>query len=88
MKTGALVLPEITFGMIEASTTRRPSSPRTRSRSSTTAIESGEGDVAELTRLAVKAIDKAATKGVIHKNQAARRKSRLAARAARASSAS
>ena len=30
-----------------------------------------------LTRLAIKRIDKAATKGVIHKNQAARRKSRL-----------
>jgi small subunit ribosomal protein S20 len=56
---------------------------RTRTKNVDAAIESGEGDVAELTRLAVKAIDKAATKGVIHKNQAARRKSRLAARAAR-----
>jgi small subunit ribosomal protein S20 len=32
--------------------------------------------------LAIKRIDKAATKGVIHKNQAANRKSRLMKRAA------
>ena len=35
-------------------------------------------------RLAVKRIDKAASKGVIHKNQAANRKSRLMKRAAKA----
>jgi small subunit ribosomal protein S20 len=34
--------------------------------------------------MAVKRIDKAATKGVIHKNAAARRKSRLARRVAAA----
>ena len=34
--------------------------------------------VAEATRVAVKRIDKAAAKGVLHKNTAARRKSRLA----------
>ena len=35
--------------------------------------------------LAVKALDKAAQKGIIHKNQAARRKSRLAKTAAKLS---
>lgn len=34
-------------------------------------------NVVEAARLAVKAIDKAAQRGIIHKNQAARRKSRL-----------
>jgi small subunit ribosomal protein S20 len=42
----------------------------------------------EALRLAVKRIDKAAAKGVIHKNAAARRKSRLARRIAASSSAS
>jgi len=37
--------------------------------------------VAEALRLAIKALDKAAQSGVIHKNQAARRKSRIAAAA-------
>jgi small subunit ribosomal protein S20 len=49
------------------------------------AIEAGEGDLDELTRQAVKSIDKAAAKGIIHKNQAARRKSRLVAKTHRAS---
>ena len=40
MMEGALVLPEVSVGMIEASATRRPSMPWTRSRSSTTAIGS------------------------------------------------
>ena len=35
------------------------------------------GDGAEALRLAVKRLDKAAAKGIIHKNQAANRKSRL-----------
>jgi small subunit ribosomal protein S20 len=38
----------------------------------------GTEDQAEALRQAMKRIDKAATKGVIHKNAAARRKSRLA----------
>jgi small subunit ribosomal protein S20 len=58
---------------------------RTRTKNVDAAIESGEGDVGELTRLAIKSIDKAASKGIIHKNQAARRKSRLAAKVAKAS---
>lgn len=55
------------------------------------AIESGEV-TDELIRQAVKALDKAAEKGVLHKNNVARRKSRLmkrlaAARAAQSASA-
>ncbi len=42
------------------------------------AIESGDVDAArEATLKAVSALDKAATKGVIHKNNASRRKGRL-----------
>jgi len=37
----------------------------------------GTDDNAEQVRLAIKRLDKAAAKGVIHPNQAARRKSRL-----------
>jgi len=47
------------------------------------AIESGELDAARLATVeAVKALDKAAEKGVVHKNNAARRKSRLMKRLA------
>ena len=44
------------------------------------AVRAGEGQTEtapELLLLAVKRLDKAASKGIIHKNQAARRKSRL-----------
>jgi small subunit ribosomal protein S20 len=42
------------------------------------AIQEGEKDEAVLaTRRAISALDKAAEKGIIHKNNAARRKSRL-----------
>ncbi|MBQ6344367.1 MAG: 30S ribosomal protein S20 [Anaerolineaceae bacterium] len=41
------------------------------------AIESGADNQEELVYAAVKALDKAAQKGVIHKNNVARRKSRL-----------
>jgi len=42
------------------------------------AIEGGEKETAiEATRQAISALDKAAEKGIIHKNNAARRKSRL-----------
>jgi small subunit ribosomal protein S20 len=42
------------------------------------AIEAGEKDSAvEATQVAIRVLDKAAQKGIIHKNNAARRKSRL-----------
>ena len=50
---------------------------KTRTKVVTTAAEAGDENVDERTRLAIKRLDKAASKGVIHKNQAARRKSRL-----------
>ncbi len=55
---------------------------RTRTKRAITALEEGAEDGAEALRLAVKRIDKAAAKGVIHKNQAANRKARLMRRAA------
>jgi small subunit ribosomal protein S20 len=50
---------------------------RTRTKNAVAASSAGASDAAERLRLAVKRIDKAAAKGVIHPNQAARRKSRL-----------
>jgi small subunit ribosomal protein S20 len=50
---------------------------KTRTKNALLAAENGAEDSAERLRLAVKRIDKAAAKGVIHPNQAARRKSRL-----------
>ncbi|MGH8981283.1 MAG: 30S ribosomal protein S20 [Acidimicrobiales bacterium] len=58
---------------------------RTRSKAAVAAAESGREDSLEALRIAVKRIDKAAAKGVVHKNQAANRKSRLMRRIARAS---
>ena len=49
----------------------------TRTRAALAAVEQDEESADEALRLAVKRIDKAAAKGVIHKNTAARRKSRL-----------
>lgn len=63
----------------------RPLELRTRTKSAVTAAETGAETAADAERLAMKRIDKAATKGVIHKNAAARRKSRLAKRLAAAS---
>jgi small subunit ribosomal protein S20 len=57
---------------------------RTRTKRAINAIDGDMEDVEEALRLAVKRIDKAAAKGVIHKNQAANRKARLMKRAARA----
>lgn len=49
----------------------------TRTRTALEAIDAGSPDAADAVRLAVKRIDKAASKGVLHKNTAARNKSRL-----------
>jgi small subunit ribosomal protein S20 len=50
---------------------------KTRVKNALTAAGEGADDADAATRLAVKRLDKAAAKGVIHKNQAARRKARL-----------
>jgi small subunit ribosomal protein S20 len=60
---------------------------RTRTKRAITAIDGGMEDTDEALRLAIKRIDRAAAKGVIHKNQAANRKARLMKRAARAANA-
>ncbi len=54
---------------------------RTRTKKALSALEGGTDDAGEMLRLAVKRIDKAAASGVIHKNQAANRKSRIMRRA-------
>ena len=59
---------------------------KTRVKNALTSAETGAENSGEAMRLAVKRIDKAAAKGVIHKNAAARKKSRLAKRIAAASS--
>lgn len=53
---------------------------KTRVKSAVTAATAGADNVEEATRTAIKRLDKAASKGIIHKNQAARRKSRLVKR--------
>jgi small subunit ribosomal protein S20 len=53
---------------------------KTRVRTATDAAEAGADDAEAKLKAAIKRIDTAAAKGVIHKNQAARRKSRLVAR--------
>jgi small subunit ribosomal protein S20 len=55
---------------------------RTRVKAAVTTAPAGGDESAEALRLAIKRIDKAAAAGVIHKNQAARRKSRLVKRVA------
>lgn len=50
---------------------------KTRVKSAVKVVEAGEDTAVEALKLAQKRLDKAASKGVIHKNQAARRKSRL-----------
>jgi len=50
------------------------------------AVETGEGEATSLLRDASRSLDKAASRGVIHKRTAARRKSRLARGLARSAS--
>jgi small subunit ribosomal protein S20 len=59
---------------------------KTRTKAAQTAADSGAENAEELARAAQKRIDMAAAKGVIHKNAAARKKSRLAKRLAKAAS--
>ena len=54
---------------------------RTALRNARMAVDTGDLEQAqEKTQIAIKALDKAAAKGVIHKNKAARQKSRLMGR--------
>jgi small subunit ribosomal protein S20 len=55
---------------------------RTRTKSAVDTAAAGTENQADALRLALKRIDKAASHGVIHKNQAANRKSRLMRRVA------
>jgi small subunit ribosomal protein S20 len=57
---------------------------KTRIKRADAGAESGAPETAEDVRRAVKALDMAAAKGIIHKNQAANRKSKLAKRVAKA----
>lgn len=50
---------------------------RTAVKKARTAIESGAEEATESLRIAMRALDKAAKKGIIHKNNASRRKGRL-----------
>ncbi len=50
---------------------------KTRVKATLTAAEAGADTTADALRLACKRLDKAAAKGIIHKNQAANRKSAL-----------
>jgi len=50
------------------------------------AIEQSDSEAAKIVSMTVSIIDKAAEKGIIHKNAAARRKSRLMKRANKAAS--
>ena len=51
-----------------------------RLRDASAAIEGGDDDAAEQVRAAQSALDQAAKRGIIHRNAAARKKSRLAAK--------
>ena len=58
---------------------------KTRVKVANKAVETGTEDATEAVRMAQKRLDKAGSKGVIHKRQAARRTSRLMKRANKAS---
>ena len=70
---------------LRQSARRRVRNQTVRSRVRTLAKQGAGGSATDLL-VAIKAIDKAAAKGVIHKNTAARKKSRLVRRHRRASS--
>ena len=53
---------------------------KTRIKKAVTAATSGSETAAEELRVAIKRLDKAAARGIIHKNQASNRKSRLVKR--------
>jgi small subunit ribosomal protein S20 len=54
---------------------------KTRVKLATAAVEAGSDDAPELVQAAQKRLNKAGAKGIVHKNQAARRTSRLMRRA-------
>ena len=56
------------------------SSLKTAVKKANAAIESGEANMAETVKVAVKKLDQAAAKGLLHKNNAARKKSQLASK--------
>ncbi|HEX6569747.1 MAG TPA: 30S ribosomal protein S20 [Acidimicrobiales bacterium] len=58
---------------------------KSRAKSAVVAAEAGADDADERLRIAIKRLDMAVAKGVIHRNAAARRKSRLVARVRAAS---
>jgi small subunit ribosomal protein S20 len=58
---------------------------KTRVKNAELAVDTGAEDSADRVTIAQKRLGKAGSKGVIHKNQAARRTSRLMKRAAKAS---
>jgi small subunit ribosomal protein S20 len=60
----------------------RRSEVKTRVKVAAASAESGSEDAEQALRTAVKRLDKAAAKGVIHRNQAANRKSKLMRRIA------
>ena len=60
---------------------------KTRVKAATEAVTNGGDNVGEVVKAAQKRIDKAGAKGMIHKNQAARRTSRLMRQAAAAAAA-
>jgi len=62
---------------------RQLSAMRTAKKKFIQAVEAGNEDAAELYKSAVTAIDKAASKGLIHQNKANRDKSRLASKLAK-----
>ena len=59
---------------------------KSRAKSAVAAAEAGADDADDRLRMAIKRLDMAAAKGVIHRNAAARRKSRLVGQVRRASS--